>query len=66
MYTIINSDFMGFDENKSCHRVDIVCDTADNLPSAEEIEKRKFTTGSFAWLMNERTFKVLNHEKEWV
>ena len=47
-------------------KVDIICDTTDDLPSAEEIERKGFDTGSFAYVANERKRMMLNCAKEWV
>jgi hypothetical protein len=46
--------------------VDIICDTTADLPSPEEIERKGFDTGSFAYIANERTKVMLNCAKEWV
>lgn len=62
MYTIIEVT----DVDGARKRVDLICDTTDNLPTVEEIDKEYLDVGSFAYIANERTYKVLNNAKEWV
>lgn len=64
MYTII--EVIEEDCCRMKQRVDILCDTVDDLPTIEEVEKTGFDVGSFAYIANERTYKVLNNAKEWV
>lgn len=66
MYTVINNDYVGFDGNSFTRRVDIVCDTSADLPSAEQIADFGYSAGSWAWIANERTYKTLNNAGEWV
>lgn len=62
MYTIIDVN----DVEDARRRADIICDTVDDLPTLDEIEANFLAVGSFAYIANERTYKVLNNAKEWV
>lgn len=44
----------------------IYCDSADDLPTAEDITTENILSGSWAWLGTERNFKTLSTEKEWI
>lgn len=46
MYTVINNDYVGFNGNTFTRRVDLVCDTSADLPTAEQIADR-----IFCWLL---------------
>lgn len=66
MYTVINNDYVGFNGNAFTRRVDLVCDTSADLPTAEQIKDFGYSAGSWAWIANERTYKTLNNAGEWV
>ena len=66
MYTVISSKFVKIESNKSVQRVEIICDTEADLPTAAEIAAGKYATGSVVWIADARTFKVLNSKGEWV
>ena len=48
MYTVINNDYVGFNGNAFTRRVDLVCDTQADLPTAEQIEDFGYSAGSWA------------------
>lgn len=62
MYTIINSEFMGYEENITILRVDLVVDTAADIPNPEE----HWSAGSMVLLADTHEIKVLNNKSEWV
>lgn len=62
MYTIINVE----STKEARARVDLICDTTADLPTPEEIADDFLAVGSFAYIANERAYKVLNNAGEWV
>lgn len=66
MYTVINKSFVRYENNSTINRVEIICDTEADLPTAEDIANGKYATGSVVWIADARTFKVLNSKGEWV
>lgn len=64
MYKILNSKYDN--EKKDKRYCDIYCDTEADLPNAEEIKRDFIDAGSWAWIGEERAFKTLNTEGEWV
>lgn len=66
MYTIISSKVVKADKGiELTRRVEIICDTAADLPTQEEIDSEGFTVGSLVWIADVRTFKLLNNKGEW-
>lgn len=63
MYVILNSKYDGQTGKRVC---DIYANTEADLPDATEISNDFISTGSWAWLGEDRTFKTLNDEGEWV
>lgn len=45
---------------------DIICDTLEDLPTAEDIKREKILSGSWVWVIDEKTYRVLNLKGEWV
>lgn len=45
---------------------DIVCDTAADLPTADDISDNKILPGSWCWLIAEKNYAVLNTSLTWV
>lgn len=66
MYTVISSNFIKFEGNKSVHRVEIICDTEQDLPTAAEIAAGRYAVGSMAIIADTHEIKILNHAGEWV
>lgn len=62
MYKIINSEFMGFENDLTMQRVDLVVDTANDLP---EIEPH-WSVGSMALIADTKEILVLSNAREWV
>lgn len=62
MYKIINSEFMGFNGALTMQRVDIIVDTADDIPQPEP----HWSVGSMALAADTKTILVLNNAREWV
>lgn len=63
MYKILNSKYDGQTGKRV---VDIYVDTADDLPTASQIAYEFMDAGSWAWIADDRTFKTLNSEGQWV
>lgn len=63
MYKILNSKYDGQTGKRV---VDIYVDTAADLPTASQIAYEFMDTGSWAWIAEDRTFKTLNSEGQWV
>lgn len=63
MYVILNSKYDGQTGYRVC---DIYANTEADLPTPQQIEDDFISTGSWIWLGEDRTFKTLNDEKEWV
>lgn len=61
MYETINSNFRGIRDNTAMYRVDIVVDTADDLPVPLDF----WTAGSMALIADTQEIKILNNNKEW-
>lgn len=67
MYTVISSTVVDTDKGvQLTRRVDILCDTEADLPTAEQIEANKYAVGSCALIADGHITKVLNHKGEWV
>lgn len=73
MHTIISTGYKGYTAPETLSklgylpsRVEILCDTAADLPTREEIETNGYTPGSIALIADEHAYKILNHAKEWV
>ncbi|MBQ8298112.1 MAG: hypothetical protein IJX77_10065 [Ruminococcus sp.] len=62
MYKIINSDFIGFEGDVTMRRVDIIVDTAADIPQPES----HWSVGSMALIADTKEIKVLNNAREWV
>lgn len=48
MKTIMHSEHIRFVDSKSIQRVEILCDTAADLPTASEISSGMYAAGSLA------------------
>lgn len=66
MYTVINKSFVRYENNSTIHRVEIICDTEADLPTAEDIANGKYAVGSMAMIADTHEIKILNHAGEWV
>lgn len=66
MYTVINKSFARYENNSTIHRVEIICDTEQDLPTAEDIANGKYAVGSMAMIADTHEIKILNHAGEWV
>lgn len=67
MYTVISSDVINVDKGiVLTRRVEIICDTEADLPTAEEIANGKYAVGSMAMIADTHEIKILNHAGEWV
>lgn len=64
MYKILNSKYNSKEQNK--RYCDIYCDTVADLPSEQEIANDFIDVGSWCWIGEDRTFKTLNSEGNWV
>ncbi|MCC8136252.1 MAG: hypothetical protein LUG91_07420 [Ruminococcus sp.] len=62
MYTIINSEFMEFEDHRTMQRVDLVVDTSADIPAAEE----HWSVGSMVLVADTREIMILNNAREWV
>lgn len=70
-YKIISRDFSHTAESFTKDSItpslcDIVCDNAEDLPTAADIERDKIMSGSWAWIVNANTYAVLSVGGEWV
>lgn len=66
MYTVINKSFVRYENNSTINRVEIICDTESDLPTAAEIAAGKYAVGSMAMIADTHEIKILNHAGEWV
>lgn len=64
MYKILNSKYDN--EKKDKRYCDIYCDTAADLPNKQEIANDFIDVGSWAWIGEDRTFKTLDSNGQWV
>lgn len=64
MYKILNSKYNSKEQDK--RYCDIYCDTAADLPNKQEIEKDFIDVGSWAWIGEDRSFKTLDSNGQWV
>lgn len=62
MYTIINSEFMGFQGDLSIQRVDLIVDTESDIPQP----KPHWSVGSMVLIADSQGIKILNNKREWV
>lgn len=65
MKTILHSEHIRFVDSKSIQRVEILCDTAADLPTASEVTSNMYAAGSLALIASEHEIKILNNEGEW-
>lgn len=63
MYVILNSKYDGQTGKRIC---DVYCPSESDLPTKAQQAYEFMETGSWAWCGEERTFKTLNDEGEWV
>lgn len=64
MYKILNSKYdNGKKDKRFC---DIYCDTTADLPTAQQIKDDFIDVGSWAWIGEERKFKTLDSNGDWV
>ena len=63
MYKILNSKYDGETGFRVC---DIYVDTATDLPTKAQQAYEFIQAGSWAWIGDERTFKTLDSEGEWI
>lgn len=66
MKTIMHSEHIRFVDSKSIQRVEILCDTAADLPTASEVASSMYAAGSLALIASEHEIKILNNEGDWV
>lgn len=63
MYKILNSKF---DDKTGLRVCDVYAPTESDLPTKADIKKDFMDVGSWAWLGEERSFKTLNDEFDWI
>ena len=63
MYVILNSQYNGQTGKRVC---DVYCPSEADLPTPAQQSYEFMETGSWAWLGEEREFRTLNNEGEWV
>lgn len=61
-YEVMKSDFVREENGVSLFRVDIVADTASDIPEALDF----WVEGSMALCADTKEIKVLNSERQWV
>lgn len=67
MYTIIDSEVVNVGKgSKLTRRVEIICDTEQDLPTAAEIAAGRYAVGSMAMIADTHEIRILNHAGEWV
>lgn len=66
MYTVIRSHFVKIANHELIQRVEIICDTEEELPTVENIDNNKYDVGSLALIANTHEIKILNHQGEWI
>jgi len=66
MKTIMHSEHIRFVDSESIQRVEILCDTAADLPTASEVASGMYAAGSLALIASEHEIMILNNEGEWV
>lgn len=65
MYIIVNRQYVYKDITSmelTGSICDIVCDTANDIPTTQDIQKEKMLFGSWAWIISDKTYKVLNSQ----
>lgn len=65
MYKVIDSRNTDFENGKYNRQCDLMCDSVEDLPSAEECEINNIGFGSVAWCISEKVYKVLNSGGDW-
>lgn len=63
MYKIVNSKYDGQTGKRVC---DVYAPTVDDLPTLANIKADFIDVGSWAWCGEDRTFKTLNDNFEWI
>jgi hypothetical protein len=61
MYTIINSEFIKWDEEIQKFRVDIVVDSESDIPEPKD----KWYVGSTVFITETHTIRILNNKGAW-
>lgn len=69
-FKILNRDFSHTPESFSKESItpslcDIVCDTVDELPTAEDIARENIMSGSWCWIVEANTYAVLSLAGVW-
>lgn len=68
-YVIIGRDYKieknGVNKELDGAICDIICNTLDDLPTAEDIARENILAGSWIWIINEADYRVLNLDGEW-
>ena len=61
MYEVMDSSFRGIKDNVAMYRVEIVVDTANDLPEPLSF----WTAGSMAIVADTQEIKILSNKGEW-
>lgn len=66
MYRISKEYYVGTDSGNTLVELELICDTASNLPAYNSIANKIIVPGSIALIPNESSYYMLNFNNIWV